>query len=226
MVNTKVSLLGHKVTFSFIVLFAMLAFIRLNAHASLNTDLIAAVMNKDLLAVKKSLKEGANVNTKAASNGATPLMIACQLNEYDIVKYLIESGADVKLQADNGGTPIYAAAAYADLSIVAMLIAKGAEVNQMSGGMTPLFIAAQRNKTETVIALLDAGADPNIKATNGATALMQAAKHGNEHMASAVLKKGASLSPKVKGWTALKIAKSKGHHEIVKLLINATQRKP
>ena len=85
----------------------------------------------------------------------------------------------------------------------------------------PLFVAAQKNRTEIAKTLLTAGADPNIEAANGATALIQAAAKGNTDLVKALLTHSAATDPEVKGWTALKIAKSRKHNEIITVLEKA-----
>jgi ankyrin repeat protein len=69
-----------------------------------NTPLCAAIMKGDLATVKKFIEYGANVNEEA--NGMTPLMFAARYNKVEILKYLLEKGADKKLKDENGFTAL------------------------------------------------------------------------------------------------------------------------
>ncbi|MDJ0646169.1 MAG: ankyrin repeat domain-containing protein [Flavobacteriaceae bacterium] len=64
----------------------------------------------DYDAVKSMLVAGTNVNQK--SKGMTPLMYAARYNKADIVKLLIQHGANLKVTSDQG----YTALEYAKMS--------------------------------------------------------------------------------------------------------------
>ena len=67
-----------------------------------NTPLCTAIYKGDLATVKKFIEYGADVNEM--SNGLTPLMFAARYNKVDILKYLIEKGADKDKQDERGRT--------------------------------------------------------------------------------------------------------------------------
>ena len=69
-----------------------------------NSPLCAAIMKGDLATVKKFIEYGANVNEEA--NGMTPLMFAARYNKVEILKYLLEKGADKKVKDENGLTAL------------------------------------------------------------------------------------------------------------------------
>ena len=83
-----------------------------------NTPLGMAICKGDIATVKKLLEYGASVNEK--SNGMTPLMLAARYNHADIIKLLIEKGADVKVKDEKGITALkYAEASNAkDAAVV------------------------------------------------------------------------------------------------------------
>ncbi len=75
-----------------------------------NTPLCTAIFKGDLATVKKFIEYGADVNEE--SNGMTPLMFAARYNKVDIIKYLLERGADKEAKDEKG----YTALKYAEFS--------------------------------------------------------------------------------------------------------------
>jgi ankyrin repeat protein len=69
-----------------------------------NTPLCSAIMKGDLDTVKKFIEYGSDVNEK--SNGLTPLMFAARYNKVEIIKYLVEKGADKQLKDEKGNTAL------------------------------------------------------------------------------------------------------------------------
>ena len=104
---------------------------------------------------------GADVNEKGKVSG--PLSCAVCWGRTDVVKVLIDNGADVNAKDDSGDTPLHWAAFTGARKITRMLIAAGADVNAKdSEGWTPLHMAALHGQGRIVRMLLAAGADPNI----------------------------------------------------------------
>ena len=68
------------------------------------TPLANAIVKGDIETVKKFIDYGADVNEK--SNGMTPLMLAARYNQVDIIKLLIEKGANIKQTDDRGLTAV------------------------------------------------------------------------------------------------------------------------
>ncbi len=65
-----------------------------------------AIMSLSLEDVKKHVESGADINNKDLT-GDTPMMMAANLNQYQIVYYLLEKGADPKLKDKMGFSIIY-----------------------------------------------------------------------------------------------------------------------
>jgi ankyrin repeat protein len=92
------------------------------SSAKTNTPLGLAICKGDVAAVKKFLEYGASVNE--ISNGMTPLMIAARYNNVEIIKLLIEKGADVKVKDEKGITALkYAEASNAKEAAAAIRVA-------------------------------------------------------------------------------------------------------
>ncbi len=69
-----------------------------------------AIVKGDTETVKKLIELGSDVNKK--SNGMTPLMFAARYNRVDIIKLLVEKGANIKTKNSKG----YNAMKFAKLS--------------------------------------------------------------------------------------------------------------
>lgn len=96
--------------------------------------------------------------------GDSALIKAIHSEKKNIVKLLIENGADVNARSNTGGTALIAATgAYnEDIEIVTLLINAGANVNVKMFGLgtvfTPLKYAKAKNHFATVQILISAGA--------------------------------------------------------------------
>jgi len=106
--------------------------------------------------------------------GITPLHMAASKGQLDIVKLLIQHGAQIDTASTRGGnTPLHFAAAGSHHQVVQLLIEQGAEVNQQDfDGMTSLMFAAYRGNLKTAKTLIDHGADPGHVDKDENTALL------------------------------------------------------
>ena len=117
-------------------------------------------------------------------NGTTALISYVWRERADVVKALLDRGADVNLQDNDGDTALHGAAQNGQVEIVHLLLAKGANVNARNKvGGTPLMWAAVYGHEEAVAELLKAGADASLKDEDGVTALMWATKNNRTRIA-------------------------------------------
>ena len=105
--------------------------------------------------------------------------------EPEIIKYLVQNGADVNAQTDWGGTVLHSAAFRGQLDIMQWMIEEGnAEVNTRDlDGATALLLAARENHFDIVKYLLQRGADVIARTSDGRTLLHYAAKFGHVEIA-------------------------------------------
>ena len=66
-----------------------------------------AIEINDHQAVKLLINNGANVDLASSKNGWTPLITAIYFNRVDMVRFLLESGADVLKSDEHGWAPIH-----------------------------------------------------------------------------------------------------------------------
>ncbi|XP_028398467.1 serine/threonine-protein phosphatase 6 regulatory ankyrin repeat subunit B-like [Dendronephthya gigantea] len=99
----------------------------------------------------------------------TPLHLACLSgNDLDIVKFLLESGADPNARDDRRWTPLLYVAAKGCPCCTSLLVQFGAKINEWDKNrMTALSVAAKSNQHFAVEKLLEIGADPSILTCDG-----------------------------------------------------------
>ncbi len=143
---------------------------------------LKAVLENDLKATEKYLKNGINPNKTYDKNGWLALSLASLPNIY-----LLPNGAL--------GSP----------EMVKLLLDYGADPNAISKGVLPLACAAGCNSMDIVQMLIDKGADVNGAYENKSTALMSAVRHID--MVKFLVKSGADLNKQdINGNSALIIA--------------------
>ncbi len=182
-----------------------------------------AAAEGDKASAEKLLREGTSVNAKLRFRNS-PLMIACRMGHVDLVKLLLERGADVNTRdVVSGRTPLMVAVKEGKEKLVALLLAKGAnpDTTNPRTGSTALIEAVVKENAAIAKTLLAKGADVNGKAkVTGATALMHAVLKSNFDIAKMLLERGADINAKNKwGQTALSIARRKKTPGIEKLLL-------
>jgi ankyrin repeat protein len=113
----------------------------------------------------------------------TPLQRACYLMNFDVVRVLLDRGADVNGPTAEEASPLVIAIQSRHgrlvedvIRLIQLLLDAGANVNEH--GYSPLMAAASRREPELVKILLSVGADPNAQSESGTTPLMFAIREG------------------------------------------------
>jgi ankyrin repeat protein len=124
-----------------------------------NDDLIQAAKSGNVKDFEAAIEAGADVNC-CETGGATPLAIAAKCRP-DLVKRLLDAGADVSLPGEDRITPLHQAVEYDNEEIVSILLERGADVGARDGlEETPVHWAAWTGHHRTGKLLLKAGGDP------------------------------------------------------------------
>lgn len=88
---------------------------------------------------------GANVNVRG--NCCLPLYLASGEGRLEVVRYLLDQGADVNAREQFGDTALTEAVFNGQLAAARELLLRGADVNAIGDGGTALDIAINRNHT-------------------------------------------------------------------------------
>jgi ankyrin repeat protein len=159
---------------------------------------------------------------KRDSRGNTPLQIAAEFGYFDIVKLLIERGAQVNTSDNLGKTPLHKAACTRNRNIVEYLINNGADPNiQDNEGLTVLQKAVRMGHLEVVKCLIEKNININAVDRAKRTALHHAAFKGLKDFVEYLVTKGIDvMATNEDGKTALKIAEERKQENIIEYLRN------
>lgn len=117
--------------------------------------------------------------------GKTPLILAIRKGDVNLVKTLVNKGANVNQKNYLGNSPVGYAVVNKQVNILHFLIQKGANVNIPNQyGSTPLIEAAYFNLPQMAIILIHAGADRNYREQFGLNAYDVAQKQKNQAVLS------------------------------------------
>lgn len=151
-------------------------------------DLFDAVSEADVARVKDSLSNGADISAIVDERDILSAALAWTTNtNRQILKLLIESGANPNLCSSDGTTALYWAASCNDSELVKNLIEAGARVNaeQPEDGHTSLHVSSEHGNLQNVKLLLEARGDIALNRFDyvAHTPLMWAAEIGNIEIA-------------------------------------------
>ena len=190
---------------------------------SLSSKLFICVQKQDIPGVICELNDP---NTKVDTGGAerifcyyqTPLELAVEKDSDEIVKLLVNAGANVNVSHGSAAwTPLHTAASRGRCDMMRMLIAGGANIEaQDIHGATPVFKAWG----DGVELLLAEGANVEAVSPGGLTPLMKAASVGAMRVVEILLAHHAFVDAEDnRGFTALFHAVYAGNVNIVETLI-------
>jgi uncharacterized protein len=171
--------------------------------------------------------------------GVTPLVLAVEAGNLEIVNALIAAGADVNHALPEGETVLMTAARAGNAPVIQALVRHGARLEAREGfyGETALIWAAAAGHADAVRALLDAGADVNGRSVSASwarrnagltrlslgewTPLMYTAREGALDAGRALLERGADINAQdPDGATALVLATINYHYDFAALLLD------
>lgn len=187
--------------------------------------LLECARTGSVAAVRALLDHKAGVNVKEPLRDQTALMWAIANAHPDVVRLLIDRGADVHARSRvtravinranpndimastvgevslGGGTPLLFAARHGDVKSTEMLLGAGADVNEiLADGTSALTVAVHSGHRALALFLLDRGANANIIGS-GYTALHAAVLRGDLQVVNALLAHGALINSRLRNGT-------------------------
>lgn len=153
----------------------------------------------------------------------TPLHAAAKWGNSNMLKLLIDTGADVNARDESHETPLHMALGSENINIVKLLVEAGANVNVESDLInTPLHVAVELEFEDITQMLIDAGADVNSKDENGDTPLHVAIKKKNFVLAKILVDAAADVDARNNEKTSpLNLSTMNRCFDIFKLLVYA-----
>ena len=191
----------------------------------MHDQLFAAAAAGDISTVASLLAQGANINARDKGK-QTPILVAAQNKQYDMIRYLASKGADINAQCNKNFNPFIHGCITNDPELVRLMVSLGTDLTRLTrfggNGLTP---AAEKGHEEIVKFLLE-NTDINVNLTNtvGWTALIEAIilNDGGEKMQRIIrmlLEHGAD--PRMTdewGVPPVELARRKGYMEIVAII--------
>ncbi len=140
--------------------------------------------------VEVLIKEGhANIHQQRKLGLFSPIVLTAALGYTNIVKILLENGANVNLQVQNGYTPLHHAAENGHVDTIEMLLEHGADIHQETDfGDDALLLAAASHEIEALEVLAASGADIENINKDGKSAWHYAIDAPNQELLEVVVK--------------------------------------
>ncbi|BAY80643.1 ankyrin repeat-containing protein [Calothrix parasitica NIES-267] len=182
-----------------------------------NNNIFEAIIDNNLPKVKEFIQNGFNVNQKHSEIQLTPLIQAINLRRLEIIKILLEAGADPNLCQDVYATPLELATSLGNIEVIKILLRAGANPNFFGIDSSALERAIRIERIDIIKILLDAGADLSHKNRS----LIYAANNGKFEIVKFLVETGSVyINFKNRyGETALDKARYWGYQEIVDYLL-------
>lgn len=154
------------------------------ASYSMNPTIMATVLSR-------------HPNLESGGAGMTPLLAAVSVGDEDVVRLLLQAGANIKARTvKDGHSVLHLAVTSFKQSMLPLLLRSGADVDASSTnprGLTALHVAAQVGNDDALRQLIRAGANLIARYNGGLTALHGAASGGRLGTASILLDHGLDI---------------------------------
>ncbi|CAG2059174.1 unnamed protein product, partial [Timema podura] len=165
------------------------------------------------------LCNGYNVNAPVDNIGSSLLHLAADYGHLNIVKCLVDKGADINQPNREGFNPLHIATRSGHLEVVQFLVGLKKNFKESLGEHIILLIASENGHINIVNYLLDL-IDVNTVDSDGCTALHAAVRGGQLEVVQLLVKRNAHINCKdVHGYTALKYCVRNGRLDVLEFLV-------
>jgi len=152
----------------------------------------------------------------------TPLHMAVRNNRADVVKFLVEKGADIEARDVLGATPLFASLEVDNLDLAKYLVEKGADINvEAFNGKRLVHLAGSSKTVDTIKWLVSLGLDINVRDKEENLPIHYTCMSGELNTLVFLIQKGQPINEcNKRGYTPLHIACESGQLIIAKALID------
>ncbi len=148
----------------------------------LYSELMDAIYFDEIPKALALIKKGASVNSPDDDADFTPIFMALSNGSVDMVRMLLDKGADLNIYDEKGLTPIHriitqegytGSSYYPATELIEVLLEYGADINKPTKKeqFTPLIYSAQEHKAKIMQYLLESGANDELTDKKGLTVL-------------------------------------------------------
>jgi len=169
------------------------------------------------------IRNGADIEAKNVKGKTSPLAKAASRGHTDVVKLLLDNGANISFKENGIWTPLMLACMNGHYDTAKLLLDSGAEIDIKTPlGETALYYAIENGHSDVARLLIEQGADVNVQDKFEKTALMQACARGDTQIVRLLIDHGADFKFKTKkGISAYTLAKKFGEKGVIDILVKA-----
>ena len=137
----------------------------------IDRTLLDSVAMKDIAQVLDLLAQGADVNARDPEHGETPLILAVKNRSIDIVRLLLDAGAEVDAIDDWGRTALFYAPVSAESFGILLRAKAHVHTRDKEGNTVLMRRISECASLSDVETLLQLGVDPSLQGEHEETAL-------------------------------------------------------
>ena len=182
-------------------------------------DIFDAVEKNDLAKVKALIAKDPRVKDQLDLNKMSPLHHALWNKNMDLLRFLIQNGADVNISGPLGRTPLIHGiiGPQVPFEMISALVDAGAQIETKdSFGYPPLVYAVQSGRRDVVDLLMSKNAVLPLEPPNGPRLLFACIEQGYKDLLDRLIAKGADLQTN----GLLRAAASAGRTEMIEILLS------
>ena len=147
------------------IVILVFAFIVICFGSELEDKLFQYCSENDVAGASRILNQNEDLlNKRMDSTGYTPLMLSSLSGSHDVVKFLLDRGADPSIAENDGYTPMHGAAFQGQAAVIKVLLEYGIDPSDVhKDGYRPIHRAAwgkEKKHAAAVKALLEGGVSP------------------------------------------------------------------